>query len=62
MIRLDLITLAICSSYVTLGIAAPGTAKSLWAAYAVVTFVLAAIAIVLEPAPVKRGRSAPSGG
>jgi hypothetical protein len=43
-----LATLIVASSYLTLGIFAPDRAGGLWAPYAVVTFILAALALYLE--------------
>lgn len=43
-----MVTIVIATSYVTLGIFAPDTAKQLWWAYAAVTFALALVNIVME--------------
>lgn len=45
---LHVLAIVIATSYLTLGIAEPDTAGSLWAVYALVTFVLAAINLMIE--------------
>jgi len=48
LLGVQLLTVAVASSYLTLGIFAAEHARSLWAPYAVVTFVLAVTNLTME--------------
>lgn len=43
--RLHILTLCVCVSYLTLGIFASDSARDLWAPYGIVTGVLAAVSL-----------------
>lgn len=46
--NVDVVLVALSASYLTLGVAAPDTARGLWAVYAVVTTLLAVLNLVWE--------------
>lgn len=48
LVRIHVVTIAVASSYLTLGVVAPSHARSLWAPYALVTFTLAVLALLME--------------
>lgn len=47
-IAVDVITVGVCSSYVTMGLVNAPLARSLWAPYAGVTFMLAVVALIAD--------------
>jgi hypothetical protein len=48
MLHVHVLTVAISASYLTLGVANPGSAADLWWAYALVTFALAIVNLITE--------------
>lgn len=48
LLSLHVLTVAVASSYLTLGIVTPHHARALWAPYALVTFVLAIANLLTE--------------
>lgn len=47
-VAVDVVTVAVCASYLTMGITNAPLARSLWAPYAAVTFVLAVVALIAD--------------
>lgn len=47
-LRLQMVTVIVASSYLTLGVFSPDDARRLWGVYAVVSFVLAVVNLVWE--------------
>lgn len=57
LIGLHVLTIVIATSYLTLGVAAPSKARSVWWAYAIITLALAVTNLVLERREAHHGRS-----